>query len=232
MIIPISIWPAHMMNCFLIKGDNGHILVDTGIPGSADKIIEAIHNAGLDPHDIKLIVVTHSHIDHFGSVAALKKRLKIPVLAHAEDTPFYQKGMANVASMKPTIAWAILFKKMVKDLKTHPFTPDIVMKEGSYSLADWIGGTQVIHTPGHTPGSLSIVLDNGEAIIMDMMAAGIGLGGVLFHSRVKHPAFHDNLSALKKSFDKVLSLDINKFYLGHGKPVNRTQVLKYVDRYL
>ena len=65
---------------------------------------------------------------------------------------------------------------------------------------------------------------------MDMMATGVGLGGVMMHSRVKHPAFHDNLIQLKRSFDKILQYDLDRFYLGHGKPVNRKQVLRYLKK--
>ncbi len=80
--------------------------------------------------------------------------------------------------------------------------------------------------------SISIILEHGEAIIMDMMASGILLGGVWLHSRVKHPPFHDNLIELKRSFDRVLSLKGTMYYLGHGGPVNRSQVIKYYDKYL
>jgi len=65
-----------------------------------------------------------------------------------------------------------------------------------------------------------------------MMASGILLGGVMFHSRVKHPPFHDSINELKNSFDKVLSEKAEKYYLGHGGPVNRIQVLEYYNKYL
>lgn len=232
MIIPISIWPKHMMNCFVIRGDHGLILVDTGVPGSSRKIFEQIKEHGLDPSDIQLIIVTHGHMDHFGSVGEIKKQLNVPVLAHKKDIPFYQKGEANVGSMKPTVLWAHLFKRLVKDIKTRSFTPDIIMDQEEYDLNEWVTGAKIIHTPGHTAGSISVVLPNKEAIIMDMMSSGVGLGGIMLHSRVKHPAFHDDLSLLKQSFDKILAYDLDVFYLGHGRPVNRQQVLKYVDKYL
>ncbi len=70
-----------------------------------------------------------------------------------------------------------------------------------YDLNQWGVAGKVIHTPGHTPGSLSVVLENGNAIIMDMVASGILMGGVMWHSRVKYPPFHDNLKDLKGSFE-------------------------------
>ncbi len=231
MIIPINIWPANMINSFLIRGTHGHVLVDAGIPGSTDKILTATRKAGLDPADIRLLIVTHSHIDHFGSAGELKRELNLEILGHALEKSYYEEGVANLSTMKPNANWAKLFKQMVKNIQTAPFTPDLVMTGQSFDLSPWIEEAQVLLTPGHTPGSLSVVAGR-EAIIVDMMATGIGLGGVLFQSRVKHPAFHDDLNVLKSSFEKILSLDLDKYYLGHGQPVNRRQVEKYVRCFL
>ena len=231
MIIPISIWPANMLNCFLIRGTNGHVLVDAGIPGSTDKILKVTRQAGLDPADIRLLIVTHSHMDHFGGVGELKKELNLTVLGHELEKPYYERGVANLSTMNPNANWAKLFKQMVKKIETIPFTPDLVMRGDTFDLTDWLEEAQVLLTPGHTPGSLSVVCGR-EAIIVDMMATGIGLGGVMFQSRVKHPAFHDDLDVLKSSFEKILSFDIDRYYLGHGQPVNRQQVEKYVQCFL
>jgi hypothetical protein len=64
------------------------------------------------------------------------------------------------------------------------------------------------------------------------MASGILLGGIMFHKRVKHPPFHDNLTELKKSFDKILLEKGKRYYLGHGGPLDRAQVIKYYDNHL
>lgn len=232
MIIPISLWPGHMMNCYLIKGDRGLVLVDTGVPGSSEKIFHEMEKTGFTPADIQLIIVTHSHMDHFGSVGEIKKSVQAPVMGHELDVAYYEKGIASTSTLKPTVLWAHIFKRLVKDLRTVPFKPDIILQKEWYDLSEYIKGAHVIHTPGHTPGSISVILPNRQAIIMDMMSSGVGLGGLFWHSRVKHPAFHDDLSQLKQSFNTVLQYDIDTFYLGHGKPVNRRQVERYMDKYL
>jgi len=232
-IIPISIWPGGMINCFLIKGKQKHILVDTGVPNSENKIIEQIEKHNIKKEDIGLIIITHAHIDHFGSANKLKELLKIPILAHQLDIESYKKGKADISTMKLNKPLWWFFKQIIKNQKTTPFQPDILIKGGTeYELKKWGIEGKIIHTPGHTPGSLSIILQNGEVIIMDMMASGILLGGIIFHNRVKHPPFHDNLTVLKKSFDKVLSEKGNCYYLGHGGPLDRSQVIRYYDKYL
>ncbi len=232
-VIPIAIWSRGMINCFLIKGTDQHILVDTGVPNSEKKILKQLKKHGIDMKDIGLIIVTHSHIDHFGSANKLKQLVNAPILAHQLDLEAYLTGKADLTTMKLNKPQWWLFKQLIKNQKTEPFVPEIVLEgDVEYDLREWGIQGKVIHTPGHTPGSLSIVLENEEVIIMDMMASGILLGGVIFHDRVKHPPFHDNLSDLKKSFEKIFSEKGQRYYLGHGGPLNRAQLIKYYENHL
>lgn len=232
-VIPISIWSGGMINCFLIKGIQKHVLVDTGVPDSEKKIMNQLKKYGINKKDIGLIIITHAHIDHFGSAYKLKQILKSPILAHQLDVESYRTGKADISTMKLNKSQWWLFKQIIKNQKTQPFDPEILINgDTEYDLKEWGVNGKIIHTPGHTPGSLSIILENGEVIIMDMMASGILLGGVWFHKRVKHPPFHDNLTELKKSFEKVLLEKGKRYYLGHGGPLDRTHVIKYYDKYL
>lgn len=233
-VIPISIWSKGMINCFLIKGDKKHILVDTGVPNSEKIIIRQLNKFGIYKKDIGLIIITHAHIDHFGSANKLKQLLRVPILAHKSDVGSYIAGRADITTMKLNKPYWWVFKQIIKNQRAEPFQPDILIEgDMEYNLKEWGANGKIIHTPGHTPGSLSIILENGEAVIMDMMASGILLGGVMFHKRIKHPPFHDNLAELKKSFEKIISIKkVQKFYLGHGGPVNRTQLIGYYNKYL
>ena len=91
---------------------------------------------------------------------------------------------------------------------------------------------KVIHSPGYTPGSLSIILEDGSAIIMDLASSGILLGGIAFNSRMKHPPFRDNLEHVKSSINYILSLNTETFYFGHGNPVTRKLLINYRDNFL
>ncbi|POS00803.1 glyoxylase-like metal-dependent hydrolase (beta-lactamase superfamily II) [Flavobacterium croceum DSM 17960] len=233
-IIQLSIFPFGMINCFLIKGEKKHILVDTGVPNSETKIIKQLKKHNIKPEDIGLIIITHGHIDHFGSAKELKDILKIPILMHGFDKVALQTGKSMFETLKPNHKiWDIVLKpKLAKDTAS-PCLPDVVLDENEeYDLSIYGIKGKVIHTPGHTPGSLSVVLENGEAIIMDLASSGILLGGIIFNSRMKHPPFHDNLDQVKKSINKILSLKTEKFYLGHGNPVSKKSLIKYRDNFL
>ena len=83
------------VNVFIIEDkDNGLTLVDTGPKGSAGKIFDAIKRAGMDPYNIKRIVLTHAHLDHSGSAEELKRLLRVPVMAHREDAQLIRYGVA------------------------------------------------------------------------------------------------------------------------------------------
>lgn len=233
-IIQLSIFPLGMINCFLIKGKKKHILVDTGVPKSEKKIINQLNKHNIKLEDIGLIVITHGHIDHFGSAKELKDIFKVPILIHNLDKEALQTGKSMLKTLKPNHKiWDIILKPtLVKD-KASPCLPDIVLNENQeYDLSIYGINGKIIHTPGHTPGSLSIVLENGDAIIMDLASSGILLGGIAFNSRMKHPPFHDNLEQVKNSINHILSLNTDTFYLGHGNPVSRKSLISYRDNFL
>ena len=222
-----------MINCFLIKGKQKHILVDTGVANSHDKILKYLENANIDIQDIALIVVTHGHIDHFGSAAELKALLDIPVLIHKKDLTALETGKTLTDTLKPNkLYWNILKRKLLNDVAT-PCKADIILDgENDLLLREWGISGKIISTPGHTPGSLSIVLENNESIIMDLASSGILLGGIAFKSRMKHPPFHDDLLMVKDSINKILKTNAQKFYLGHGHAIGRKSLEYYRDKFL
>ncbi|GAL85721.1 beta-lactamase [Sporocytophaga myxococcoides] len=232
-IIQLSVLPYGMMNCFLIKGNRKHVLVDTGIPGSESKILKQIDDQGLRREDIGLIIITHGHIDHFGSVRALRKILNVPVMVHESDAQALITGKSMAETLKPNKKiWNIL-KRRLLTAQAPGCSPDIILEGNSdFDLSTYGINGKVIHTPGHTPGSLSVVVDERHAIITDLASSGILLGGLAFHSRMKKPPFHDNLLEVKASIDKLLALSLEVFYLGHGYPVTRNALIHYRDKVL
>jgi len=223
-----------MINCFLIKGEKKHILVDTGIPKSEKKIIRQLDAIGITKENIGLIIITHGHIDHFGSAKELKELFNAPILIHDLDKTALQTGKSMLETLKPNHKiWDIILKPILVNNTASPCLPDIVLNGNEeYDLSTYGINGKIIHTPGHTPGSLSVVLEDGNAIIMDLASSGIVLGGIAFNSRMKHPPFHDNLEQVKNSINHILSLNTHQFYLGHGNPVSRKLLIHYRDNFL
>ena len=107
-IIRIPILPFGMVNAHLIISEGGCILVDAGIPGSEHKIERVLARYGLALHNIKLIIVTHAHVDHAGSAACLRELSGAPILAHQDDADFYSRRVPMTFCPTGWFGWLFL----------------------------------------------------------------------------------------------------------------------------
>jgi hydroxyacylglutathione hydrolase len=161
-----------MVKAFLLKGDDSAILVDSGNPGQAARILEAMAEHGIAPEDIRLILITHGHTDHFGSAKALCERTGAPVAIHAKDAAALRGESDDADTLKPTGKLLGMLMRLGIRLPDAPpeafLEPDLVFEEAWRLDAYGVAG-EVIPTPGHTPGSVSVLLDSGEAIVGDIV---------------------------------------------------------------
>ena len=210
-------------NSFLYISDKNEIsIIDSGMPGNANKILSQIFELDISFEKIKYIILTHSDIDHTGSVADLKNATGALVAIHEKEVPYLlcekKKKLKGMIGGLIGLIFGILFKFM----KTQNIVPDITLKEG-----DFIGGLKVISCPGHTEGSISlynaeIVLFSGDAIITDK------------HSNIKvfnNIATSDPLEAAK-TLNKIKHLKFEVLLPGHGSPVlkNASDKLKEYNK--
>ena len=213
--------PLRFSNAYLVI-DQHAILVDAGSPNEADSIMRAITNAGISPSDISLLVHTHGHIDHAGSTATLQRRIGMPTAIHQADAPNLLSGTNGV--VKPRNLEA----RLVAAMLVKPFdvvTPDIVFTEELSLHAYGIDG-QIIFTPGHTKGSLSLLLGNGEAIVGDVMMGG-WLGGTIRPHQPNYHYFVDDWADVHHSIKRLLTHTPTRWYVGHGGPLAYAQVARH-----
>lgn len=109
------------------------------------------------------------------------------------------------------------------------FTPDILLKdEDQFDLRPYgIEGT-VHHTPGHTAGSISIHLANKEAMVGDLIASGILLGGIVLVDRPTRPPFEDDPHAVAAQLENLLQAGMERFHMGHGGPLKVAAVKEHI----
>ena len=218
-----------MINAYLIAVDYGYVLIDSGIPNSEKKIGNVLKQNGADFSDIKLIIITHAHADHAGSAAAVRKLSGAPVLAHEGDLPYFQqeKPMTHC----PTGWFGRLFLKTGRPTTPYgAFTPEILLKgDEGFDLADYGLHGSVVATPGHTEGSVSVTLSNKSALVSDLVASGLLLGGIAFRDRAKPPPYEDDAHQVARDLLKLLDMGMETFYLGHGGPLSARDVRQYCD---
>nr|WP_319388252.1 MBL fold metallo-hydrolase [uncultured Cohaesibacter sp.] len=214
----IPILPFGMLNAFLVIRDRKAVLVDTGLPQSEIKIHRVLKKHNLDWTDIKVIVLTHAHVDHAGSAVVIQALTSAPIIAHELEIPFCQ-GEPHV--LNPTgLFGRLFFKTGAIQEPFEYFTPDRPMTSKELSLSEYgFPKSTLLFTPGHTPGSLSIFFEDGRVIAGDLAASGILLGGIVLRHRAKCPPFEEDSSLVAASLDQLLSRGGRKFYICHGVPL-------------
>jgi glyoxylase-like metal-dependent hydrolase (beta-lactamase superfamily II) len=226
-IIRIPILPLGMVNAHLIRGESGCILVDAGIPGSERKIERVLTRLGLSFRDIRLIVVTHAHTDHAGSAARIRALSGAPILAHKDDADFYSRK--EPMTFCPTGRVGRLFLKTPLPHEPYEgFVPDIMMSDAdSLGLLDFGIDGRVRHTAGHTPGSIAIELSSQDALVGDLIASGILIGGIAFTSRAIRPPFEDDPHRVARELERLVQQGAKRFHMGHGGPLSADEVVRH-----
>jgi glyoxylase-like metal-dependent hydrolase (beta-lactamase superfamily II) len=203
--------PLGGVNAFLLEAEDGLVLIDTGMPGSAAKILKVVGELGKQPSDIRHILVTHCHPDHTGSLVELKQATSAPAYMHAADAALLQAGQVmRPFQAGPGLLNGIIYRLLPLLLKSTAVTPIPIESE----LQDgeelpWAGGLRVIHAPGHTAGQLAFLWprDGGVLFAADTANTVLGLGW--------HFVYED-LAEAKRSLIKLGNLDFEVACFGHG----------------
>jgi glyoxylase-like metal-dependent hydrolase (beta-lactamase superfamily II) len=202
-ILPLEIG-GFTLNPTLVWDENGAILIDTGMPGQSEQIIEAIKKVGVPIEHLKSVILTHQDIDHIGSLPQLLEMLgsHITVYAHEMDTPY-------IEGKKPLLKLDL--PEELQHFVNNPPKAKVtqVLKEGDE--LPFCGGIQVIFTPGHTPGHISLYLKQNKILI-----AGDALLSV--NGKLKGPVSQTtpDLPTAQESLRAFLNYDIEKVICFHG----------------
>ncbi|HPP07110.1 MAG TPA: MBL fold metallo-hydrolase, partial [Syntrophorhabdaceae bacterium] len=130
------------------------IMIDTGAGDSVDIIVKNIEKIGLDPKRLSKIILTHCHIDHVGGADELRKRFGARIIMHKKDADVVEKGDKR---MTAAYWYGVDFKPMPVDVKIE--NPEEVIEIGDHRIV-------CLHTPGHTPGSISVYIDIHEKRVL------------------------------------------------------------------
>ncbi|WP_405851974.1 MBL fold metallo-hydrolase [Streptomyces sp. NBC_00090] len=193
---------------YLWQDERELTLIDAGWAGSADATTAAIRAAGLDPDLLRRIVLTHCHPDHVGAARELADRHGAEILAHRLDAPVI-RGEAPVPE-PDLLDWELpLYEHGMTVPEAPPTRVDREVEDGEeLGFGD---GAVVVHTPGHTPGSLAVHLPrHGVLFTGDTVAAVQGVTFGVFH--VDRALAMDSMRRLAKLAPSVLCC-------GHGAPV-------------
>ncbi len=210
-------------NTHLITNERGVYIVDAGMPHQARRIIGKVRQLGYAPNDVRLILITHGHIDHAGSAVALKHLTGAPIAMHRGDVrltttpslkipPGRNATTEIIGRLMRTFGW-------VMPLET--FAPDILLEEGQ-SLHEFGLDARIVHTPGHTLGSITLITNEGAAFVGD---------AILNLVRVSFPLFWEDAKAAYESACKIRSLEPRVCYPAHGRAFDLNALEEFVENH-
>jgi hydroxyacylglutathione hydrolase len=224
-LIPV---PLGGVTAYLVKGART-VLIDTGKPGSAARILQRARENGIEPRQISLIILTHGHLDHAGGAAVLRQETGAAVAAHRDEVEALKRGV-NL-HLEPTGLAGRFFRLFARKEKEDGagsaaagVAPDVLVNT-EMDLKPYGVKGKVIATPGHTPGSLSVLLGGGEAVVGDLLMGGLALRRV-----PRYPFFAHDLKRVDRSLRLLMKLKPVAVYAAHGGPFKPETVAKRLLR--
>lgn len=198
-------------NAYLVDGDDGVVLLDTGIPGRLPRIRDGLSAIGRELGDLRAVLITHAHPDHVGSAAAVVEAGGRPVCMSPTDAAV-ARGDAPV---QPPPMMDLVGP--LKGLFALAPKPDLVAVDHEVDETHCFGLPQdwrVIETPGHTSGHLSFVLDRAGGLLFAGDAAMVSRRG-----RVVRGVFNGRSRAVDASIARLAEHEFAAAYFGHGRPL-------------
>jgi glyoxylase-like metal-dependent hydrolase (beta-lactamase superfamily II) len=187
------------------------VLIDAGVGPSYEQIVRNIEGLGLKPAKLKTVILTHCHIDHIGGAPQFRETFGARIIMHQLDAEAVEQGDDRMTAA----SWY--------NLSFPPMPVDVKLTQEEEHLH--FGDQEIIclHTPGHTPGSLSVYLDRGGKRI-------------LFGQDIHGPFSEDfgsDLAAWRRSMERLLALEADILCEGHfGVYQPKKNVAEYIRHYL
>lgn len=200
-----------MVNCYLVISGDSFVLIDTGSAKSRDDLIKELGSSGCTPGKLKLIIVTHGDPDHTGNCAYLNKMYDVKIALHRDESAAVERGDMTLSRKRKNIIKRIFQKLLLSFFrlsKSDRFQPNVYLDENS-DLSKYGFDARVLHIPGHSKGSIGILLPGGQLFCGDLI------------ENMKKPTIGsiiDDEDAANNSIEKLSSLHITTVYPGHGKP--------------
>lgn len=206
--VPVTSPRVHTLSLLLsqaywVETEGGVILVDAGSPGEHRAILRQIKG------DLALIFLTHAHFDHVGSAKAIGTATGAPIAIHGADAADLVEGVTRLGAVRGRgHIGRVLLPLAETILRPQPTRPDLLLDDGDTLSALGLDAT-LIHTPGHTPGSSTLLLAGELAFVGDLLTT---TGAA--HAQGMYAS---DWSQIQPSIRRVADRNPRLVYCGHGK---------------
>ncbi len=203
-------------NVFLLSNGKKNILIDTSVSRLWNELQKRLELLGIKTIDY--LILTHSHFDHAANAGRIKEKFNSKVIIQINEEKYLSNGenilpKGTVFFTRPILN--LLGKRLIHIFKYEQCQPDLLI-ESKYDLKEFGDNVYLMHTPGHTIGSMSIIVDNEIALVGDAMF-GVFKWSVF-------PPYADDEEMMIRSWGKLLETNCSKFIPSHGTSNNRLLV--------
>jgi len=198
-----------MVNCYLIKTEDGFYLVDTGMTNNRRSLEIELNKLGCYPGNLKLILLTHGDFDHTGNAVYLRQKFSSQIGMHAEDVGMLENGdMFYHRKFENRLVRNVMRTFLPLKVENRG-KPDVFLEDGASLINYGLDGI-VYNTPGHSTGSICVLTASGELFCGDLFTSSKGKGELnsMMYDKVEGNA----------SLERLKQLPIQTVYPGHGKP--------------
>ena len=205
-------------NIYLVQRGDFCMLIDTGPSYERRKLVKKLDK--LNVRHINYLLLTHTHYDHVQNAAFVQKKYQCKILVHAAEADVLRNGLSPLP--KGTIWVTKLLMGALKlsgiQVRHQPCDADVVLKENRFFLPEWDSDTYILHTPGHSAGSVSLIVDSEIAIVGDAMMG-------TYYNSITVP-FADDVEQVVQSQIMLFDTHCALFLPGHGAAIERKLVEK------
>jgi glyoxylase-like metal-dependent hydrolase (beta-lactamase superfamily II) len=206
-------------NCYLIR-ERGTILVDAGAPGKAAALLARLATLLPGLGEVGLIVATHGHFDHIGAAGEARAASRAPLALHRADLEWARQatlhlppGVTPWGKVLATLGRRVILPLLRTRLELHAIEPDLLLDDAGLDLEPFGVAGRVVATPGHTAGSVSVVLADGGVVAGDLV-----MNDLPFCVRPCLAIFAVDADLLRESWRTVRRSGATTLYPGHGRP--------------
>ena len=211
-------------NVFLLTNGTKNILIDTGTSRHWNKLVRRLNDLGVTHLDY--LILTHTHFDHAGNARRIKEKYQASVIVHRSEASFLESGKMIIPHGTNAVTKALInvFGKLVAPkLNYEPCSFDVLTDE-KFELSEFGFQSYILHTPGHSCGSVSVIVDHEIALVGDAMFG-------VFKNSVFPPYAEDVLQMIK-SWGKLLDTNCALYLPSHGSANSRQMVLQEYQKKL
>lgn len=210
-------------NCFFIPCDGGYMQIDVSYPNHFKKYLKGLEKIGIDISEIKYLLLTHHHDDHVGFAAEMVENCGAKIIVHEKALEPLARGAAAEDSyplngcVKVIMGLFSIFHKFVFP-PVIPSPEDIIVKGDDSEVLRKIGiDADILYTPGHTDGSISVLMPDDEGSKIAFVG-DVAMDLFNFCGCKHRPIFVKDIEQVYQSWDRLRESGVKTVYPAHGDP--------------